>query len=195
MSMLKRLLPRRCAARIAAAACFAAAAIAMPAQADQAPVALGTLGAVGQTLGYSASALYGEFRQTLSFELATDLALKGDFLWRNRAATSITGFDATLYSGEGALLASDSDGGATSSLFNPYLTHLAPGAYALVVSGVGGGTSGGQYTLTLAALAPTLATTAVASVPEPATWMTLCAGLLLIGARVRRSTRRATRVA
>lgn len=153
---------------------------------------LGTLTSAGETLGFAASGLSGSFAEKLSFELGATLGLKGDFSWRNRSTSSISGFDATLYRADGSAVVSDSESGAARSLFDPYPAYLTAGSYYVLISGTGGGSSGGTYSAALLAMNPTppTLTATLTPVPETETWTMLLAGLLIMGARVHRAVHR-----
>ena len=146
---------------------------------------LGTLTAAGQSLGFANSGLAGSFTEKLSFDLGATLGLKGDFTWKNRSSSLINSFDATLYRANGSAVISDSNGGAAKSLFDPYPTYLTAGSYYVLVSGIGGGSTGGMYSAALLAMNPT------PPVPETETWTMLLAGMLIMAARVRRTVHRA----
>ena len=138
------------------------------------------LAANGDSLNFSRSGLSGAFDTVYDFSVTNPLGVVGAFNWLNSPGLStIIGFSATLQSAGGSAIRGDtvSDTGPISQS-GLYQLLLAPGSYALKVSGTGA--SAGYFYGSLAA---------VPAVPENATWLMMCAGLSLIVACSRRRTR------
>lgn len=116
--------------------------------------------------------------------IATSVKVKLQFDAGGPPIYDIDNFAITLKDADGTVYGTDStfDSGGTLSLSATLLpsTVASPGFYQFVVSGTTTGTSGGLYAGSLAA----------APVPEPKAWITLLAGLGLVGMMVERTKRR-----
>ena len=159
-------------------------------------VDLGTLSSANPSLFSAATGLTGSFSQKISFSLADTFAITGEFSWRNRTTgvntSTLSGFDAKLFTAGGQQLADDLAGAVVNtSTFGNTAFALAAGNYYILASGIGGGSRGGYFDVTLRAGSPVGVALLAAPVPEPANWAMLASGVLLIGTC---ASRRRTRI-
>lgn len=132
------------------------------------------------------SDVYGfDIGSFLSEAIATAVKVKLQFDNSSTPIFDISNFAISLKDINGYVYASDNTFDASGALnlqatLAPSITVASPGFYQFVVTGTTSGTSGGIYAGALSA----------APVPEPKAWLTLLAGLGLVGLMVERAKRR-----
>ena len=141
-------------------------------------------------IGAGASLPGAAFSDTVTFTLAATLGLTSQIDYGNLAGVSVIGgLTVKLFkSGSAAPLFQGIDDTPGAQVTNSFVAaSLAPGDYALVVSGAGSGALGGAYFGTIRAVpAGGLSFGAVAAVPELPGWTGMLLGLAFIGTLLRR---------
>lgn len=128
----------------------------------------------GRTVPYSTSSFLDEYNFVLATAADDALGLGAlNFSLRGTPYSHISGLSLVMFDAANGILGVGADAGNGANIT---LSNVPAGDYRFTVSGIPDGTNGGQYAGVLS----------VSPVPEPDIWMTMLAGLGIVGVIARR---------